>query len=41
MNKYLKKIACMTMVVAMGMWLINCEKEPEYIIIDGHEFVDL
>ena len=31
----------MTMVVAMGMWLINCEKEPEYIIIDGHEFVDL
>lgn len=23
------------------MWLTSCEKNPEYVIINGHEFVDL
>lgn len=40
MNKYLKKIACLTALVAIGMWFSSCEKDPENII-DEHEFVDL
>jgi len=41
MKKCFKRIVCLTVIVLVGVGFTSCEKNPEYIIIDGHEFVDL